>query len=275
MPNTTPPASRLLGGVELHVMVHQRDKSDAARRSATLLVNFVDTVETGETLDMVLDSLDHVRHSSRLFSGANGVTKLLDFLRKKKFSTVDAVLLMTSNAPIEATSAQAVVQAIRTLADGLVVIVDEDCSRWAGLHGVSGFVRSAQTTSAFAAASLARCLAALRIPFKFIGPEPDDVIHSFGSASEPAVLLEAIYFGADGKVKFAHKGDAKQARAATNVTAIITATNMRFFGRATNTVRAALSAECQFTFQAPKSPTIAPLVRERIALLQLICNNNL
>lgn len=162
-------------------------------------------------------------------------------------------------------------QATKNLADGLVVIVDEDCPQWAGLRGVSGFMLSAHATSDFAAASLAQFLAALRTPLKFTGLDPDDIVHSFGSASEPAVLVEAIHLGSGGKVKLANAVDAKLARDSTNVTAIITATNMRFVGPATSTLRAALSPDCAFTFQAPMSPAIKPFLQRRLAMLQLIC----
>ena len=271
MPRATPPSSRLLGGVELHVMVHRRAGSDLSTKSATLLVNFVDTSEATKTLELVLESVHHLQRSSRLFSGPDGVAKLAAFLCPFKFSTLDAVLLMAEDGQTEASSAQVVVLAIRKLADGLVVVVDEDCARWAGVRAVVGFVRSAHATSAFVAASLARFLAALRTPLEYTGLDPDDIVHSFGSASEPAALVEAIYLGSEGKVKFANEVDAKLARDSTNVTAFITATNMRFVGPATSTLRAALNPDCAFTFQAPMSPALKPLLQRHLAMLQLIC----
>jgi len=271
MPSAMPPPSRLLGGAELHVMVHHRLGSEAAKKSATLLVNFVDTPEAAKTLEMVLGSVDHLQRSSRLFGGPDGVKKLAAFLRPHKFSTLDAVLLMAGDGEIEARSAQVLVQAIRNVADGLVVIVDEDCPRWSGLRAISGFVRSEHATSAFAAASLARFLAALRTPLKFTDLDPDDIVHSFGSASEPALLVEAIYLGSEGQVKFANRIDAKLARASTNVTAFITATNMRFVGPAATALRAALNPDCAFTFQTPTGPALAPFLRGHLALLLAIC----
>ena len=129
MPSTTPPPSRLLGGVELHVMVHRREGSEEATQSATLLVNFSDTPEAVKTPKTVLGSVEHVKRYSKLFSGPDGATKLVAFLRPHKFSTLDAVLLMAGNEKIEATGEQALVDAIRKLADGLVVVVDEDCQQ--------------------------------------------------------------------------------------------------------------------------------------------------
>ena len=87
MPSATPPPSRLLGGVELHVMVHHQEGSEEATQSATLLVNFDDTPEAIKTLETVLGSVEHVNRSSKLFSGPDGVTKLVAFLRPQKFST--------------------------------------------------------------------------------------------------------------------------------------------------------------------------------------------
>lgn len=275
MPSATPPPSRLLGGVELHVMVHHREESEEATQSATLLVNSVDTPEAIKTLETVLGSVNHVKRSSRLFSGPNGVARLAAFLRRQQFSTLDAVLLTAGNEQIEAAVEQAVVDAIKKLADGLVVIVDDDCPRWAGLRAITGFVQSERATSAFAAASLARFLAALRTPLKFTDLDPDDIVHSFGSASEPAVLLEAIYLGSEGKVKFANRVDAKLARASTHVTAFITGSNMRFVRPAKTTLFAALNPDCAFTFHAPTSPALAPFLRGHVALLQLICRGDM
>lgn len=271
MPSAAPPPRRLLGGVELHFLVHHQEGSEAPTKSATLLVNFVDTPEAIKTLETVLGSVEHVKRSSKLFRGPDGVTKLMAFLLRQNFSTLDAVLLMAGNGKTEATGERAVADAIRKLADGLVVIVDEDCARWAGLRAVSGFVRSAQATLAFAAASLARFLAALRTPLKFTDLDPDDVVLSFGSAREPAVLVEAIYLGSEGKVKFANRVDAKLARASTNVTAFVTASNMRFVGSAKTTLYAALNPDCAFTFQAPMSPALEPFLQRRLAMLQLLC----
>lgn len=132
-------------------------------------------------------------------------------------------------------------------------------------------MRSAKEKSAFAAASLARFLAALRTPLKFTGLDPEDIVHSFGTACEPAALVEAIYLGSEGKVKFANKVDAKLARASTNVTAFITATNMRFGRPAKTTLHAALSPDCAFTFQAPIRSALAPYLQRRLAMPQLLC----
>ena len=271
MPSTTPPPSRLLGGVELHVMAHRRQGSEAAR-SATLLITFVDTPAAAKTIEMVLGSVDHVQHSSRLFSGPDGVTQVASFLRPNKFSTLDAVLLLARNRDIETASAQLVVQAIRTLADGLVIVVDENCPRWAGLRAVTGFVRVEHARSAFGAAWLARFLAALRTPLKFTGLDPDDIVQSLGGANEPALLVEAIYLGLDGKVSFANKPDSKIARDSTNVTTFVTATNMRLVGPATSALRATLSRDCAFTVQAPTVPALAPFLQGPLAMFQLICH---
>lgn len=113
MPSATPPPSRLLGGVELHVLIPRREGS-AAMKSATLLVNFVDTPEAIKTLETVLGSVEHVKRSSRLFSGPDGVTKLVALLRPLKFSTLDAVLLMSGDGDIEAASAQVLCRRLRT-----------------------------------------------------------------------------------------------------------------------------------------------------------------
>ena len=76
-------------------------------------------------------------------------------------------------------------------------------------------------------------------------------------------------------MKFANNVDTTLAVAATNVTAIISATNMRFVGPVTSTLRAALSPDCAFTFQAPTSPVLAPFLREHVAMLLLICRVDL
>ena len=161
---------------------------------------------------------------------------------------------------------QSVVGAIAAFS-AAVVIVDPQ-------HKLLAIAIASAATSAFAAASLSRFLAALRTPMKFTGLDPDDIVHSFGGASEPAVLVEGIYLGSDGKVKFSNEADAKLARTSTNVTAFITATNMRFVGPAATTLRAALGPDCAFTFQASANPALAPFMRGRIALLQLICRND-
>jgi len=105
--------------------------------------------------------------------------------------------------------------------------------------------------------------------------DPDDISHSFGGASEPAVLVEAIYLSSDDKVKFANKVDVKLARVSTNVTAIITATNMRFAGPAKARLRAALSPDCAFRLQACTQAALAPFWHERIAMFRLISEPNL
>ena len=110
-----------------------------------MVVNFVDAAKTTRMLEMVLASVDYVQRSSRLFSATNGITKMAAFLRKRKFSTLDSVLLVAGNVQLEPTGAQAVVDAIKRMADGIVVIVDEDCPRRAGLRAIRGFVRSTHT----------------------------------------------------------------------------------------------------------------------------------
>ena len=77
MPGVVPPSSRRLGGVDIHVMVHYSDRSAPARRSATLDRNFVHAAEATKTLRMVLDRVDRLPRSSRLFSGLNGTTRMV------------------------------------------------------------------------------------------------------------------------------------------------------------------------------------------------------
>ena len=56
------------------------------------------------------------------------------------------------------------VDAVRAMGHGLVVVVDGNCGRWCALQGVSGFVSGAESTFQSTATAVAISLATLSAP---------------------------------------------------------------------------------------------------------------
>ena len=167
---------------------------------------------------------------------------------------------------------QLVVDAVRTIGDGLLVVVDGDTGQWDSLKNVSGFVRAAGVTPASTAGAVLRLLSGLCEPDSFYGPIADDLVDCLGCASAPALLVEAVSLGNPVTLQFANEAEWDLVRDASDVCAFVTATNSYWLTQVRRVLRRVFNDDCAFTLQWPTEQLLASHLQHHVTLLQVVCS---
>lgn len=228
-------------------------------RTATTVVNFSDTPTARKTFGTLRSTFAAARYSVNVFSNPEGVGKLCGCLRIQQFGTADAVIYTAGNLAITSEAVQRVVDALRTMGPGLVVVVDDNCARWRALTGVSGFVRGAESTSPATATAAAISLATLGAPETLVCADHEDVAMCLGSAQQPAVLAEGLWFRRLQRLEFLSAADGDFAKNADALAVNLCAASLRVddFSSISGAVRAWCPSE-NLVFQAPLNNLISP-----------------
>ena len=265
-----PPA--LLGGAEVHMVEYHHFETDLNWRTATMVVNFNDTPAARRTFGALRSTFVAARYSVNLFSKPEGVGQMCGCLRAQQFGTADAVIYTAGNLTITSETVQRVVDAVRAMGPGLVVVVDDTCRRWRDLQGVSGFVSGAESTSPATAAAVAISLATLCAPETLTCADHEDVGMCLGSAEYPAVLVEAFWLRRRQTMEFASVADGDVAKNADSIAVNLCAASLRMndFSSILRTVRAWVGSN-NVIMQAPVNSLISPWLHPSVVSLPMIC----
>lgn len=265
-----PPA--LLGGAELHMVEYHHLDTDLNWRTATMVVNFDDTLAARRTFGALRSTFVAARYSVDVFCSPEGVGQLCGCLRAQQFGTADAVIYTAGNLTVTTETVQGVVDAVRAMGPGLVVVVDDNCARWRALQGVSGFVSGAESTSPATATAVAISLATLCAPETLACADHEDVGMCLGSAEQPAVLVEGLWFRRRQKLEFMSAVDSDFAKNAEAIAVNLCAASLRTddFSSITGAVRAWCPSE-KLVFQAPSNSLISPWLHPNVVSLPMIC----
>lgn len=267
----TVPSRPLLGGVEVHVLGHGGG-GDGQQRSTTLVINLSDTEGATRFFGSAVSSIVCECYAAHRFNGSDDVDRTNTFLRSLRFQSADAVIFVAGENDLGADKLQLVIDAVRTIGDGLLVVVDDDTEQWESLKNVSRFVRTAGVTTASTAGAVLRLLSGLREPDSFYGPLADDLVDRLGSASEPALLVEAVSQGNPVTLQFANEAERDLVRDTSDVCAVVTATNLRWLTQVRSVLRRVFNDDCAFTFQGPTKPLLASHLQHHVSLLQMVCS---
>ena len=119
------------------------------------------------------------------------------------------------------------VDAIRAMGHGLIVVVDCNCGRWCALQGVSGFVSGAESTSPATATAVAISLATLSAPETLACLDHEDVGMCLGSAAQPDLLVEGVWFRRRQKLEFMSTAESDVAKNAESIAVNLRAASLR------------------------------------------------
>ena len=265
-----PPA--LLGGAEVHMVEYHLLDTDLNWRTATMVVNFNDTLAARRTFGALRSTFVAARYSVNVLSSPEGIGQLCGCLRVQQFGTADAVLYTARNLTISSESVQSVIDAVRAMGPGLVVVVDDNCGRWRTLQGVSGFVSGAESTSPATATAVAISLATLCAPETLTCLDHEDVGMCLGSADQPSLLVEGLWLRRRQKLEFMSDVESNVAKHAQLIAVNLCAASLRFDEM--HAITRAICAWCQskgLIYQAPSNSLISPWLHPNVVALPMIC----
>lgn len=253
------------------VEYHHLD-TDLNWRTATMVVNFNDTPAARKTFSALRSTFAAARYSVYVFSSSKGVGQMCACLRVQQFGTADAVIYTAGNLTISSEAVQRVVDAVRAMGPGLVVVVDDNCARWGAVQRISGFVRGVESTSPATATAVAISLATLCAPETLACADHEDVGMCLGSAEQPAVLVEGLWLRRRERLEFMSAADSDVAKNADAIAVNLCAASLRVddFSSITSAVRAWCPSE-KLVFQAPSNNLISPLLHPNVVSLPMIC----
>ena len=241
-------------------------------RTATMVVNFNDTPEVRSTFGALRSTFVAARYSVNVFSGPQGIGETCSCLRVQQFSTADAVIYTAGDLTVTNEAVQRVVDAVRAMGPGLVVIVDDRCDRWSALQSVSGFVRGVESTSPATATAVAISLATLCAPETLGCTDHEDVGMCLGSAEQPAVLVKGLWLRRRQTLEFVSAGDGEAAKKANSIAANLCAASLRQndFSSILGAVRA-WAPSAGLVLQSPLNNLIRPWLHPNVVSLPMIC----
>ena len=265
-----PPA--LLGGAEVHMVEYHHLDTELNWRTATMVVNFSDAPDARRTFGALRNAFVAARYSVNVFSNPDGIRPMCGCLRVQQFGTADAVIYTSGNLTITSEAVQRVVDAIRAMGPGLVVVVDDNCGRWHDLKGVSGFVSGAESTSPATATAVAISLATLCAPETLTCLDHEDLATRLGSAAQPAVLVEGLWFRRRQTLEFMSAVEGDAAKNAESLAVNLCAASLRFddLSRIFRAVHDWCSSE-SVVIQAPSNSLISPWLHPNVVSLSMIC----
>lgn len=266
----------LQGGIEVHVAEYHHidpDERSGGWRTATLLINFADQPDARITFSAVRHAFTAARCSTHVFAGVDSAARLRRQLEETPFDSLDAVIYTGEDSAVSTDALQEIVDALPEKVTGLVTLVGDDCLRWSLVRGIDGFVRGATKTSPATVVSVFLLMAALNAPHTLTCLDHEYVAASLGTAMQPAVLAEALWLRQECKLAYACNADALAVSQASSITAHLIAADLRLVEMAAmaNALRADVSEDCDFTYQAPANALITPYLHRSVAFMTLIC----
>lgn len=283
MVDDQPKPAPLRGGVEVRLVaywpvaglpIRQGPGGRSGLPSATLLINFADEPGTRSAFAALDRGFPSARVALHVFEASNAAADLLRLLRSAPFANVDAVIF-GANANVALPTLQALVDALRIAASGLVVVVGDECAQWPAMRGVSGFVRGSPATTAATAMTGFSLVAALSAPRTLTCLDHEDVGAALGTVNRPAVLVEAVWLREDRRLVCVRAGDSEAISRARAITCHLVASDLRMAEMRSmmNALRAIAAADCEITYQAPVNADLAPFFHPNIGLMTMICKD--
>ncbi len=281
MVDAKPDPAPLRGGVEVHMLTYEpvgrlsiREGGDGwdGLPSATMLINFADESGSRSVFGALNQAFPSARCAGHVFGAGDPTADLSRVLGSERFATVDAVIFAGS-ADVAPPTLQAIVDVLRLAAPGLVIMVGDDCLRWGAIRGISGFVKGAPATTAATVMASYSLVAALSAPHTLTCLDHEDVGATLGTATKPAVLVEAVWLREDCRLVYVRVADSKVIGRARAMTCHLVAVELRLteIRSMVNTLRADAAADCDITYQAPVNAYLAPFFHPNIALMTIIC----
>lgn len=281
MVDAKPDPAPLRGAVEVHMLTYEpvgrlsiREGGDVWARlpSATLLINFADELGSRAVFGALDQAFPSARHAVKVFETGHPSADLSKLLGSTSFASVDAVIFAGSSE-VALPMLQAIVDVIRIAASGLVIMVGDDCLRWGAIRGISGFVRGTPATTAATGMACFSLVAALCAPHTLTCLDHEDVGATLGTATQPAVWLEAVWQREDCRLDYVRIADSDVIGRARAITCHLVTVELRLAEMRTmmNALRADAAVECDITYQAPVNAYLAPFFHPNIALMTMIC----
>ena len=281
MVDAKPDPAPLRGGVEVHMLTYEPVGRLSTREggegwsglpSATLLINFADESGSRAVFGALNHAFPSARHAVHVFEASDPAANLSRLLGSKSFATVDAVIFAGS-ADAALPTLQAIVDVLRLAASGLVIMVGDDCPRWGPIRGITGFVKGAPATTAATVMASFSLVAALSAPHTLTCLDHEDVGATLGTATQPAVLVEAVWLREDCRLVYVRVADSEVIGRARAMTCHLVAVELRVTEMRSmmNGLRADAAADCDITYQAPVNAYLAPFFHPNIALMTMIC----
>ena len=265
------------GGIELHIVAYQGCESPGGDEfvrgtTATVLINFSEETESREIFGVLNQAFPSSLYSQHVFDGSTSAKELGKFLRRDQFAVVDAVIYAgTSKVPPELL--QSIVNEVRSLAPGIVVMVGDDCLQWGAIDGITGFIKGAGTTNGATVMAIFALVAALQAPDTLTCLDHEHVAAALGAAAQPSVLVEAVWLREDRRLVYVRAEDSDLVGRAEVVSCHLLAINLRVAESRDmiNCLVAAAAPDCTVHYQAPLNAYIAPFFQPSVALMTMLC----
>lgn len=232
-----PPLPPMVDGVEFYVTECENvdvpsltpfgDPFDPFR-ACTVLVSFAASEAERAALLPLRHALAFGQTSSAVCDGAEWLQKLSkrlsERLKAADHGLVTAVIYAGSGGDSDAETVQAAADALRQCFGAslavLLVVTGDSAHQLSRVTGVSGFVVGASGTNAETARSVFLCLAMFMAPKTLNGIDLFFLEPVFGTATEPTVLVNAIWLrDGEGRLVFASAADAQAVHCAGQVVA--------------------------------------------------------
>lgn len=211
------------------------DPGEVANISVAV-VSLHDDPATDQCMAWLAASPRGVRLRRHLLSGCDCVAQFTELTRARNADFAGSVILLDGDTH-RADDAQAVVDAVQRRDDavGMLAVVSEQPEVWAGLQGITGFVRAEPGQAAQVASSLGLAMATIAAPLLLTCLDIFDMEPALGPADQPSRVVDALWIDHRETLLFISVNGEETFRRSANVIAFI-------FANSYAPVRGAMSA---------------------------------